>query len=271
MLGTHVSICLPMLRFRSTGFTFIEVTLVLVILILISSLGIPAMRGTLLRQQLQSSASQIRGEWHEARARAMEDSQILCMRAKIGGSTLIISRVLDAHYTAGLSSRQTTSRFDANNQLDPFEKGGFTGGAEDFILRDPELITGGRDAIIIELPKTVVVADVIVVVEERAAFYLGMTAPGEQVNTMDGSEEYFEIEEILAGEIRYGETPSAEGIWSSPIFFYPDGSTSTAAMLLKNEIGRCMEIRLRGFTGTSTVTAIALTSDYIGELDPERR
>ena len=267
---TETRISPRFLMFRSTGFTFVEVTLVLVILILIASLGIPAMRGTLSRQQLVSSASQIRGEWYETWARAMEDGQILCVRAKIGGSTLIISPVLDAHYTAGMSSRQTTSRFDANNQLDPFEKWGFTGDANDFILRDPESITEGDGTIIIELPKTVVVADVIVVVEERAAFYLGLTAPGEKMRSMDGSEEYFEIEEITTGEIRYGETPSTDGIWSSPIFFYPDGSASTAAVLLKNEMGRCMEVRLRGLTCTSTVTEIVLTSDYAGELDPDR-
>ena len=87
---------------------------------------------------------------------------------------------------------------------------------------------------------------------------------------MDGSEEFFEIQEIMTGEIRYGETPGTNGMWSSPIFFYPDGSSSTAAILLKNEAGRCIEVRLRGFTGTSMVTDITMVSDYVGELVPER-
>jgi len=250
---------------RSTGFTFVEVILVLTILVLIAMLGIPAMRGTLAQQQLRYSANQIRGEWSEARARAMEEGQIFCMRAKIGGSTLVVSRVLDTHFTAGLSSRQTTGRFDVYNERDPFEKGGFTGDAYDFILRDPDLATAGNETIIIELPGTVVIADVITVVEERAAFYLGLTTPG---NTI--VEEFFEIEAITTGEIRWGETPSMDGTWSSPIFFYPDGSTSTAAILLKNEAGRCIEVRLRGLTGTSMATPIVLTNDYIGELDTNR-
>jgi type II secretory pathway pseudopilin PulG len=221
---------------RPAGFTFVEIILVLIILVLIASLGIPVMRGTLAQQQLKYSANQIRGEWLEARVRAMEEGQIFCMRAKIGGSTVIISRVLDAHFTAGLSSRQTTSRFDANNQLDPFEKGGFTGDMYDFILRDPESLLK-ENSTVGELPGTVVVADVIMVVEERAAFYLGLTAPGEAVGRTDGAEEYYELEEMTTGEIRLGETSGTEGIWSSPIFFYPDGSTTTAAILLKNEAG----------------------------------
>lgn len=256
--------------FRQAGFTFVEIVLVLVILILIASLGIPAMRGTLAQQQLQHSANQIRGEWLEARVRAMDDGQILVMRAELGGSRLIISRVLDAHFTAGLSSRQTTGRFDAYHQLDPFERGGFTGDMHDFILRDPDLATAGSSTTIIQLPRTIVIADVITVVEERAAFYLGLTAPGETMGRMDGSEEFFALDAITTGDIRLGETPGVDGIWSSPIFFYPDGSTTTAAMLLKNDMRRCIEIRLRGLTGTSTATPITLTSGHIGELDPER-
>ena len=256
--------------FRSSGFTLFEVVLVLAIFILLAALGIPMMWTTLAQQRLKHSATQIRGEWVETRVRAMDEGHIFAMRAKIGGSTIVISQILDAHFTAGLSSRQTTGRFDANNQRDPFEKGGFTGDAYDFILRDPESAIKGDSAIVIELPDTVTVADVIVVIEERAAFYLGLTVPSETTGIMDGSEEYYAIEELMTGDIRYGETSGADGLWSSPIFFYPDGSTTTAAMLLKNESGRCIEVRLRGLTGTTTVTDITLTRDYAGELDPER-
>ena len=255
---------------RQTGFTIVEVILVLTIMVFIAMLAIPAMRGTLAQQQLKYSANQIRGEWLEARVRAMDAGQIFCMRAKIGGSTIIISRILDAHYTAGLSSRQTTGRFEAYNELDPFEKGGFTGDVYDFILQDPDLLTENNSTIIIKLPGTAVVADVITVVEERAAFYLGLTVPGETESSLDGSEEYFAFQEMATGEARLGETPGVDGTWSSPIFFYPDGSTTTTAMLLKNDAGRCIEIRLRGLTGTSMATEITLISDYTGELEPSR-
>jgi prepilin-type N-terminal cleavage/methylation domain-containing protein len=44
-----------------------------------------------------------------------------------------------------------------------------------------------------------------------------------------------------------------------PIFFYPDGTTSTARVQLQNEYGRMMELSLRGLTGVATVSAIEET------------
>ena len=252
---------------RRFGFTLIEIVLVLTIVLALAALGIPVLRGTLAQQQLKSSADQIRGEWLDTRVLAMEEGQVFCIRYKLGGSTLVIDRILDAHFTAGLSSRQTSRRFDAVREWDPFEKGGFTGEMQDFILRDPDVGVAEGSVTVIELPRTVVIADVIAVAEERSAFYLGLTAPGESTVEENASE----IEAVTFGEIRLGETVSAEGlIWSSPIFFYPDGTTSTAAVLLKNESGRCLEVRLRGLTGTSMGTEITMQSDYVGELDPHR-
>ena len=258
---------------RRIGFTLFEVLMVLVILVVIAALGIPALRGTLAQQQLKYSADQVRGEWLDTKVRAMEEGQIFCMRGEIGGSRLIIDRVLDAHFTAGLSSRQTTRRFDASGEYDPFEKGGFTGDAQDFILRDPNLAQQGG-AIVIKLPGRVTIADVITVAEERSAFYLGLSDPGGDVlsHSNDIEIEIYGIDAITTGEMRLGETIGAaeNTAWSTPIFFYPDGSTSTAAILLKNEAGRCIEVRLRGLTGTGTVTGITMATDYVGELNANR-
>ena len=248
------------------GFTLIEVVLVLIILVLLATLGIPLLRGTLAQQELKYSADITRGEWLTYRVKAMEEGQIFCVRAQIGGNVLIVNRILDTAYTAGLSSRQTTSRFDVYGEYDPYEKGGFTGSAEDFILRNPDSATTENGTIFIHLPKSVVIADVITVAEERAAFYLGLTVP--EGTTEDN--EIYGIEAIMTGEIRLGETPGQGGTWSSPIFFYPDGSSSTAAILLKNNAGRCIEVRLRGLTGTGMLTAITLTTDYVGELLVDR-
>ncbi|MCS7305129.1 MAG: hypothetical protein NZ602_08500 [Thermoguttaceae bacterium] len=58
----------------------------------------------------------------------------------------------------------------------------------------------------------------------------------------------------------YSTTPttflSSDQGWSSPIFFYPDGTTSTARLVLENERGRRIDISLRGLTGMVSISDI---------------
>ncbi len=46
------------------------------------------------------------------------------------------------------------------------------------------------------------------------------------------------------------------GQWSSPIFFHPDGRTSTVDLSLENKSGETLVVSLRGLTGVSTVGEI---------------
>jgi prepilin-type N-terminal cleavage/methylation domain-containing protein len=45
----------------------------------------------------------------------------------------------------------------------------------------------------------------------------------------------------------------AESDWSEPIFFYPDGTTSDARLVLANDRGKHVELTLRGLTGTVSI------------------
>ncbi len=242
--------------------------LVLAIVLVLAATALPIMTGALENQRLQHSANIVRAEWKEIRLQAMEEGQIFCVRYKLGGNEMVIDRILDAHFTASLSSRETNDRFRINNELDPFEKGGFSGKTEDFILRDPSQASEETGAQFVQFPGTVFAADVLTIPDERAAFYLGLTTAGES----SVEENTSESEEVARQETRLGETSSSDGgIWSTPIFFYPDGTTSTAAVLLKNSRDKCIEIRLRGLTGTGTVSEMAAVDNYTGELDPNKQ
>ena len=50
-----------------------------------------------------------------------------------------------------------------------------------------------------------------------------------------------------------GSLTAFEANWSGPILFYPDGTSSTAVLRLKNQHDRCIDVSLRGLTGTSNV------------------
>jgi hypothetical protein len=63
--------------------------------------------------------------------------------------------------------------------------------------------------------------------------------------TVDARAESLALEEAPSVDAGQG--------WSDPILFYPDGSTSTARVALKNEYDRCIDVSLRGLTGVVTV------------------
>ena len=50
---------------------------------------------------------------------------------------------------------------------------------------------------------------------------------------------------------------AAEGPWSAPVLFHPDGTTSDASVLLSNEQQTTIRVTLRGLTGISNTTDVA--------------
>ncbi len=48
--------------------------------------------------------------------------------------------------------------------------------------------------------------------------------------------------------------------WSDPILFYPDGTTSSAELTLRDKDGRCINLKLRGLTGVVKIGEV-----YSGE------
>ena len=45
--------------------------------------------------------------------------------------------------------------------------------------------------------------------------------------------------------------------WSQPILFYPDGSTTTAHLVIQDARGRRMAVQLRGLTGEAKIVEVA--------------
>ena len=58
-------------------------------------------------------------------------------------------------------------------------------------------------------------------------------------------------EDTRAQSLALEEGSSQTGVaaWSEPILFYPDGTSSTARLVLKSEYDTCIELSLRGVTG----------------------
>lgn len=249
------------------GFTLIEVMIVIVVLLILASVSTPMMFNMLHNYRLKKSADIIRAEWIHLRVKAMEDGKIYCFRTMLGGNRILVDQVLDVHFAASMRvddnyDRNSVDGSPAAMEGDKFYSSGFTGDEGDFILRDPSQADTDSGARFIQLPEGVFFSDTLAVPDERAAYYLGYTVG----DTEDrGSTQ----DPVLNRDTRFGETQARDGTtWSAPVFFFPDGTTSTAASLLKNQKDRCLEVRLRGLTGTATIGSISFPDGYIGELDP---
>lgn len=69
----------------------------------------------------------------------------------------------------------------------------------------------------------------------------------EKVSFAEGT---VEQEEVLPVD---RSQPQAQEGWSKPIDFYPDGTTATARLTLKNQRNQRVQVSLRGLTGVVTV------------------
>ena len=56
-----------------------------------------------------------------------------------------------------------------------------------------------------------------------------------------------------AAEIEQASLADQSAGWSRPVLFYPDGSTSTAAIVLRHSTVGQLTVKLRGITGEATV------------------
>ncbi len=59
------------------------------------------------------------------------------------------------------------------------------------------------------------------------------------------------------------QSAMTETTWSDPILFYPDGTTSTARLVLKSEHGRSIDLQLRGLTGTVSIGQVYASEELL--------
>ncbi|MDR1958855.1 MAG: prepilin-type N-terminal cleavage/methylation domain-containing protein [Planctomycetaceae bacterium] len=229
----------------SFGMTLIEMMIVLAIVVVLATLALSIANGPLLDIRLRKSADLIQTEWTKLRIKAMEDGHLYCFRSTLGGEKFQVDKILDVHFTAGVTDKNNASlNSERQRQIgtESLDYDDLT--EEDFFLQSPQ--TNQKSTINkSQLPETCFFADSYVEPDVRAGYYTKMMTQG------DGQ-----------GQIGY------DGIyWSAPVFFYPDGTTSTATFLLKNDIGKCMEVHLRGLTGVTTKSSLSLPDNYRGSLN----
>jgi len=227
---------------RHQGFTLLEVMLVLAILVVIASLSVRLTAALLANYRIRQSSEDIRAEWTRLRIKAMEDGHIYCFRFSYGNDQYRVDRVLDAHFTAKFASPKDSTYSYSDDPLtdktiDPDELT-----QDDYYLPEPDMEYGQTPislSLKSVLQKNCFFADCYVKPDARGRYY-------------EGADNY---------------SYSSGMDWSKPILFYPDGTTSTATILIKNDQARCIELHLRGLTGAVAVSSIGSETNYEGYLD----
>lgn len=200
----------------STGFTMLEMLLVLAIVVLMAGLAWPALRSSMSKNRLRDSAQQLRVELARARLTAMESGVPLEFRYRAGqGRFRIAAKRADDNWesTAVGSGNLSGRRAAGRTPTTPADESAQPGKPLQF------------DATEADLPEGVIFAPLPV------QPFAGTQVADEPYEASD------EEDELLA-----------EG-WSDAIVFLPDGTASNATLSLRNGEGAQVTVQLRGVTG----------------------
>jgi len=198
------------------GLTLFEVLLTLCLLAFIASMVWPVLEGSFSNYRLRKAADQVRTQWCKARIAAMSTGYVRVFRYEVDGSKY---RFYGQAVDGSFAPNNLKTTLPSNNSMEssPSENINYSQNNTDF---------SGTPAL---FDRTL---------PEGIAFVGSQTAVDPQA-------------EALINNI-----PAAEPGWSEPFIFYPDGTTSTGQLVLKNKDGRMIGLSLRGLTGVVKVTDV---------------
>jgi prepilin-type N-terminal cleavage/methylation domain-containing protein len=233
-------------RARRTGYTLLELMLVLAVLTVMVAMAWPSLRKPLHRSVVQQAAGQLVKDLGQARLAAIESGQVIRFRYEPDGARYVLDAA-SAEGNAGEGDRDDSPGDDFSDET--------AGDGEPSISTDNELssneyrVGGGggqpdeRPAWSLrgELPDEVIFRDPAVLSDAELP-------PGSALGDML-SDEAAEREEVKPLIDREGD----ESELSVPVFFYPDGRAENAEMVLVGPEEYRMTVRVRGLTGAASL------------------
>ncbi|MFO0943802.1 MAG: prepilin-type N-terminal cleavage/methylation domain-containing protein [Pirellulales bacterium] len=196
-------------RHLAAGFTLMELMLVLTIIVVIGAIAVPNMERLLERQKIRGAADELRLAWDTARIKAMRTGQAQVFKCELGSNDYSIQALILHDDMNNIGSGATMMSGGVATETTSTTFGMATKAAD------------SSDAEEKELDDTVEFVSCIVATDLRS---LAVAQSGE--NAM------VNVQTI-----------------NQSVIFYPDGSTSTAEVKIKNERGETTGVQIRGITG----------------------
>lgn len=209
------------------GFTMLELLLVLGVIVAFMAVSIPAIHGPLQNYRLRKAADLVRARWAKARSTAMRNGQTMVFRFLPGQSQF---QVLPWESESDLVE---SSLFLAGTAAGGTVVGSSVGAGG---IGATANINSGTNVlgVVEELPDGVIFV---------------------------GLEGVVNVRDAVASERLQMATGGSDG-WSGPILFYPDGTTSTVRLVLGNNQGQFVMLKLRGLSGVAEVSDL-LSADEL--------
>ncbi len=202
------------------GFTLLELLLVLSVLIAVAAVSAPAIFGPLQNYRLRKAGDVVRARWARARNEAMKSGRTLMFQFEPGQAGFqVVPYYSDADY---LESNQLFQTGMVANQ-------------------QPSSATVGTSVVQEQLPENVrfIGLEGIVSIRDLTTTQAAQYQVGTTLNTPSLA---------TGGATALGATAA------TPVLFYPDGTTSTVQLVLGNEQGQFLLVKLRGLSGVAELS-----------------
>lgn len=206
-------------RRARAAFTLVEILLTLALIAGLAAILWPSLDKPFAAIRLRKSADLVRAQWTMARVQAMSTGQVHSFR-----------------YQAGTGSFQVEPWKLQETDAPDAAPEDFS--SSEYVVGTNPTTPGG------ELPERIQFEADEVAEDARSA----ALQAGGSVNIVNSTES------IRPAKGSEAPAAGAQGQpWSTPILFYPDGTTSTASVLLTNEHGMKIIVQLRGLTGVAAL------------------
>ncbi|MBN1908173.1 MAG: prepilin-type N-terminal cleavage/methylation domain-containing protein [Pirellulales bacterium] len=196
------------------GMTLLEVLLVLGLLAIVACTVWISMDRPIATQRLREAADVVRVAWGRARVKSMTSNQTYVFRYERQGNRYTLAPHQGIEFAPEQRPEELTGQVEAAPADEPLVA------SQAKMLPDKITFAGGQCQF-----------------DQRAVFLM------DEVDTLA---EGFGAEDSPAA--------SGEAGWSEPIFFYPDGTSTTAELTLENQHGSRITLSLRGMTGVVTIS-----------------